>query len=220
MRYDSKAGHWAKEGTARVSDDGKAVINDVGSGIRGSGWCAFPSEQTQPEFTNVDFMQVEGNPQLENKDIISLEVYDGGKSAVMETAWGEYEFKRLHFRVTYPALNGEVIVGSKGIEPGDTSKAVEVTVTPVGNVMEPGDKLILYAVGRPNPGGYYVWTSSDPTVASVERFLNDGGIEHPNRSNVVAHRPGWVKITAIYITAAGATSVGTSEIICRQAKSH
>jgi len=72
-------------------------------------------------------------------------------------------------------------------------------------------------VGRPHPGGYYVWTSADPSIASVEPFLNNG-TEHPNRANVVAHRPGKVKISATYITLAGATAVGTSQVICRQAK--
>ena len=171
MRYDSKAGRWAKEGTARVSDDGKTVINDDGSGIRGGGWYAFPSEKTHPEFTNVDFMQIEGDPYFENAAIINLEVYYEGKSAVMATAWGEGDFKRLHFRITVPALNGEVIFNNKGMEPGDTSKAVAVTVTPFAHVMELGDRLILYAVGRPHPGGYYVWTSADPSIASVEPFL-------------------------------------------------
>lgn len=218
MRYDEREGRWKKEGMARVSDDGKAVINEGGSGIRGGGWYAFPSEKTQPEFTNVDFIQIEGNSRFEGAAILHLEVYSEGKSAVMATAWGERDFKRLHFRVTVPALNGEVIFNNKGIEPGDTSRAVEVTVTPVSHVFEPGDRLILYAVGRPHPGGYYVWTSDDPSIASVEPFLSDGGAEHPNRANVVAHRPGTVKISAMYITPAGATSVGTSEVICRQSK--
>ena len=84
--------------------------------------------------------------------------------------------------------------------------------------MEPGDRLILFAVGRPHPSGYYVWTSSDPSIASVEPFLNDGGAEHPNRANVVAHRSGKVKISAMYITPGGVTSVGTSDVVCRQAK--
>lgn len=218
MRYDSKTGLWAKEGTARVSDDGKTVLNDDGSGIRGGGWYAFPSEKTHPEFTNIDFMQIEGVPRFENATITHIEVYYEGKSAVMATAWGEGEFKRLLFRVTVPILNGEVIFDNNGMDPGDTSQALEVTVTPVSHVMEPGDRLILLAVGRPHPGGYYVWTSSDPSIASVEPFLNDGGAEHPNRANVVAHRPGTVKISAMYITSAGATSVGTSLIVCRQSK--
>ncbi len=218
MRYDAKAGRWAKEGTARVSDDGKAVINNDGSGIRGGGWYAFPSERTHPEYTFVDFMQIEGVPYFENAAIMNMEVYSDGKSAVMATDSDEGEFKRLHFRVTNLAMNGEVIFGSKGMEPHDTGKAVLVTVTPASHVMELGDRLILYAVGRPHPGGYYIWTSTDPSIASVEPFLNNGGAEHPNRANVVAHMPGRVKISAMYVTPAGATSVGTSEILCRQAK--
>ena len=136
----------------------------------------------------------------------------------MATGWGEGEFKRLHFRVTGLALNGEVIFDTKGMEPGDTSKIGEVKVTPASHLMERNERLILFAVGRPHPGGYYVWTSSDPSIASVEPFLIDGGAEHPNRANVVAHRPGRVKITAMYITPAGTTSVGKSEVVCREAK--
>jgi hypothetical protein len=218
MRYDSQAGRWVREGTARVSDDGKAVINDDGSGIRGGGWYAFPSEKTHPEFTNIDFMQIEGVPRFEGAAITYLEVYYEGKSSVMATAWSDGEFKRLHFRVTVPAMNGEVIFDNQGMEPGDPSKAVEVTVTPVSHVMAPGDKLILFAVGRPHPGGHYVWTSADPSIASVEPFQNDGGAEHPNRANVIAHRPGKVKISAMYITPAGAISVGNSAVVCRQAR--
>jgi Glucodextranase, domain B len=218
MHYDERAGSWKKEGTARVGDDGKAVVNEDGSGIRGGGWYAFPGEKTQPEFTNVDFIQIEGNPRFEGATITHLEVYSEGKSAVMATAWGEGDFKRLHFRVTVPALNGEPIFDNKGMEPGDPSRAVEVTVTPISHVMEPGDRLILFAVGRPHPGGYYVWSSADPSIASVEPFVSDGGAEHPNRANVIAHRHGTVKISAMYITPAGATSVGSSEVICRQAK--
>ena len=218
MRYDSKAGRWVKEGTARVSDDGKAVMNDEGVGLRGGGWYAFPSERTHPEFTDVDFLQIEGNPEFELVHIAHIEVYSEGKSAVMANVWGEYDFKRLQFRLTTVAMNGEVAFGNKGIEPGDTSKDVEVTVTPASNAMEVGDRLILYAVGRPHPGGYYFWTTSDPSIASVEPFLNDGGAEHPNRVNVVAHRPGTVKVSVTYITPAGASSIGTCEVRCRQAK--
>jgi hypothetical protein len=218
MRYDSQMGRWAKEGMAHVSDDGKTVTNEDGSGIRGGGWYAFPGEKTQPEFTNIDFMQIEGVPYFENAAIFNLEVYYEGKSAVMATAWGEGEFKRLHFRITVPILNGEIVFDNDGIEPRDTRKTVDVTVTPVSHVMEPGANLILFAVGRPHPGGFYVWTSADPSIASVEPFLKDGGAEHPNRANVIAHRPGKVKISAMYITSAGITAVGSSEVICRQAK--
>jgi hypothetical protein len=216
MRYDAKASNWAKEGPPRVSDDGQVVINDDGSGIRGGGWYAFPSERTQPEFTHVDYLQIEGNPRFEGVHINYLEAFSQGKTAVLTTTWGDYDFKRLHFRATFPALNGDVVVDHAGMEPGDPSQDFAVTVTPGAHVMEPGDRLILHAVGRPNPGGYYVWTSDDPSIASVEPFKNDGGAEHPNRANVLARRPGKVKISAIYITSFGATTVGTSEVLCRQ----
>lgn len=218
MRYDAQAGRWIREGTARASEDGKAVVTDGGSGIRRGGWYAFPSEKTHPEFTNVDFLQIEGNPRFEGTTIVHIEVYSVGKSAVMATARGEGEFKRLHFRITLPAMNGEASFDNKGMDPGDTSKALYVTVSPSLYIMEPNDRLILLAVGRPHPGGYYVWTSADPSIASVEPFLNDGGAEHPNRANVVAHRSGKVKISAMYITPTGEASVATSEVICRQAK--
>lgn len=217
MHYDSKTGRWVQEGTAHISDDGQAVINDDGSGIRAGGWYSFPSQRTQPEFTNVDFMQIEGDPYFENATITHLEVYSQGKSAVMASGWGDGEFKRLHFRITVPALNGEVIIDSKGMEP-DTGKDVAVTVTPVSYVMEVGERLILLAVGRPHPGGYYVWSSDGPSIASVEPFLNDGGTEHPNRANVIAHRSGRVRISASYITPTGAAPVGTSSILCRETK--
>ena len=216
MRYDSKECRWAREGTARVSDDGLRVINEDGSGIRGGGWYAFPSARTQPEFTVVDYLQIEGNERFEAVSIIKLEAYSQGKSAVLASAWGEWGFKRLHFRVTFPVLNGEIVNGFKGIEPNDTSEEIAVTVTPSAHVLEPGHRLILLAVGRPHPGGRYIWTSDDPSIASVLPFVNDSGSEHPNRANVIAHRPGKVKIHAMYITSTGATSIGTSEIICRQ----
>ncbi|MBC7929584.1 MAG: Ig-like domain-containing protein, partial [Rubrivivax sp.] len=218
MRYDERAGSWKKEGTARVSDDAKAIVGETGGGIRGGGWYAFPGEKTQPELTNVEFIQIEGVPRFQGVHIEHVEAYSGGKSSVMATAWGEYDFKRLHFRTTVPAMNGEAIADNKGTEPGDSNSAVAVTVTPTSHVVEPGDRLILLAVGRPHPGGYYVWTSADPSIASVEPFVSDGGAEHPNRANVVAHRPGTVKIRVMYITPTGVTSVGTSDVICRQAK--
>jgi hypothetical protein len=214
MRYNSTAGRWLKEGMAHVSDDAQTIENDDGYGIGGGGWYAFPSERTQPEVTDVDYLQIEGNPELEGKDL-HLEVYGEGKSAVMESGWGEGDFKRLHFRVTHPVLNGEVILGSKGMDSVDPRKDVAVTVTPSADVMEPGKRLILLGRGRPYPGGYYVWSSDDPGIASVVPFLSDGGIEHPNRANVIAHKRGRVKIRLMYVTLAGATAVATAEIICR-----
>ena len=218
MHYDPLVFSWVKEGLARVSDDGQVVINEDGSGIRSGGWYAFPSERTQPEFTHVEYVQIAGNPRFAGVHFDHLEAYSRGKSALLATDMEGYEFKRLHFRVTFPILNGDVIVDNKSTEPSDSSQTFAVTVTPGAHVMKPGDRLILTAVGRPHPGGYYVWTSDDPSVASVEPFLNDGGAEHPNRANVVARRPGKVKISAIYITAAGATTVGTSDVLCLQAK--
>lgn len=212
MRYNSTAGRWMKEGTAHVSDDAQAIVNDDGHGIRGGGWYAFPSERTQPELTNVNYVQIEGNPELEDKDL-SLQAYSDGKRAVMQSGWGEGYFKRLHFRVTHPVLNGEVILGSKGMEPVDPSKEVMVTVTPGGQAMRPGERIILLGRGRPYPGGYYVWSSDDPSIASVVPFLSDGGIESPNRANVIAHKRGRVKIRLMYVTLSGATSVATAEII-------
>jgi hypothetical protein len=212
MRYNSTAGHWVKEGTAHVSDDALTIVNDEGHGIRGGGWYAFPSERTQPELTNVNYVQIEGNPELEDKDL-SLQAYSDGKRAVMQSGWGEGYFKRLHFRVTHPVLNGEVILGSKGMEPVDPSKEVMVTVTPGGQAMRPGERIILLGRGRPYPGGYYVWSSDDPSIASVVPFLSDGGIESPNRANVIAHKRGRVKIRLMYVTLSGATSVATAEII-------
>jgi hypothetical protein len=215
MRYDSQAGSWLREGMARVSDDGKVVMNEEGSGISRGGWYAFPSELRQPEFTNVDYIQIEGNPRFEGTHISHVEAYAHGKTAVLATAWGDYEFKRLHFRVSVPAMNGDAIFDNQGLDPGDSTREVAVTVTPGAQVMEPGDKLIVLAVGRPHPAGYYVWASEDPSIASVEPFQNDGGAEHPNRANVFARRPGKVRITVMYVTPAGVTAVGASEIICR-----
>jgi hypothetical protein len=218
MRYDAQTGRWTKEdGGARVSDDGKLIESEAGSGIRGGGWYAFPGEQTYAEYTSANFLQIAGDPNLEDKDI-HTEVSSGGKSAVMMSWWGEGYFKRLHFRVTKPTLGNDIILGSRRMEYGDSSREVEVTVSPTAHAMQPGEMLILLALGRPYPGGYYVWTSSDPSIASVEPFVNDGGAEHPNRAKVVTHRLGRVKITALYITSAGATAAASAEVICRQSK--
>jgi hypothetical protein len=140
----------------------------------------------------------------------------GGKTAMMMSWWGEGGFKRLHYRVTQPALGDDIILSSRGMQYGDSSWEVEVTVTPAAHAMKPGEMLILTAVGRPHPGGHYLWTSSDPSVASVEPFLNDSGTEHPNRAKVVGHRLGRTRITVLYITAAGVISVTSAEVMCRE----
>ena len=218
MRYDAQAGRWVRDGGgARVSRDGQAVESDEGSGIRGGGWHAFAGERTYAEFTSVNYIQVEGDPDLEGKDL-RLEVSSGGKSAVMMSWWGEGGFKRLHFRVTMPALGDDVILGRRGMAHGDSGREVEVTVTPSGQALAPGEMVILTAVGRPHPGGYYVWASSDPSVASVVPFVSEGGGEHPNRAKVVAHRPGRAKVTALYVTSGGATSAASAEVVCRPAQ--
>ena len=218
LRYDARAGRWTREpGGARVVADGKTIETDEAGGIRGGGWYAFAGERTYAEFTNVNYLQVAGDPDLEDKDL-HLEVSAGGKSAVMMSWWGEGYFKRLHFRVTMPALGDDIVLDSKGMAHGDSSRETEVTVSPEGHAMEPGAMVILTAVGRPHPGGYYVWTSSDASVASVEPFVSDGGAEHPNRARVVAHRPGRAKVTALYVTSAGESSAASSEIICRTPK--
>lgn len=217
MRYDAQTGHWTRDGGGSVSGDGQTVTSDPGSGIRSGGWYAFPGERTYAEYTSVNFLQIEGDPEFEGKDI-HVETSSGGKSAVMMSWWGEGNFKRLHYRITKPALGDDIILGSRGMEHYDSSKELEVTVTPEGQALEPGEMVILTAVGRPHPGGYYVWTSSDPSVASVEPFLNDGGAEHPNRVRVFAHRLGRATVSAFYITSAGETSVASAEVICRLAK--
>lgn len=217
MRYDAPTGRWAREGGASVSADGQTVESDAGSGIRGGGWYAFPGEQTYAEYTSVNFLQIEGDPELEGKDV-HLEVSLGGKSAMLMSWWGEGYFKRLHYRVTMPALGDDIILASRRMKYGNSSSEVEVTVTPEAHAIKRGEMLFLTAVGRPHPGGYYLWTSSDPSIASVEPFLNDGGAEHPNRAKVHAHRLGRVEITALYITYAGMTSVASAEIVCRQPK--
>jgi hypothetical protein len=217
MRYDSQTGRWAKEGGAIVSTDGQTVESDAGSGIRGGGWYAFAGEQTYAEYTRVNYLQIEGDPELEGKDL-HLEVSSGGKSAVMMSWWGEGNFKRLHYRVTQPALGDYIILASRGMKYGNSSLEVEVTVTPQAHAMKPGEMLILTAVGRPHPGGYYVWVSSDPGIASVEPFLNDAGSEHPNRAKIHAHRLGRVEISVLYITYTGVMSIASSEIVCRQPK--
>lgn len=213
MHFDLKAGRWLKEGTAHISDDGKVIINDEGSGIRGGGWYAFPGQRTHPEFTSINFMQIEGDPNFEGKAIINLEVYFESTSAVMASSWGDYEFKRLHFRNTVAIMNGEILVDNKGIEARFPSDSLAVSVTPGSHTMYPGDSLILYAAGRPHPGGNYIWASSDPSIASVEPMLNDGGAEHPNRAKVITHRLGTAKITVTYVTPGGATE-GTATIVC------
>jgi len=214
MRYDSGKGRWVKEGTAHVSDDALEIENDDGDGIRGGGWYAFPAEFTRPELTFVDYLQIQGNPRFEGAAITHTDTYYEGKRAVMATGWGDAEFKRLHFRVTYPT-RGEIIEGTKGMEAGDTEKDLYVTITPHSWVLKLGERLILLGRGRPYPGGYYVWSSDDTSIASVVPFLSDGGIEHPNRANVIAHKRGRVKIRLMYVTLAGATAVATAEIICR-----
>ena len=217
MHYDPQTGRWSRQGGASVRSDGKTVESDPGSGIRGGGWYAFPGEQTYAEYTSVTFLQIEGDADLEGKDI-HAEVSLGGKSAMMMSWWGEGQFKRLHYRLTKPALGDDIILGSISLEHSDSSKEVEVTVTPMAHAMEPGEMLILTAMGRPHPGGYYVWMSSDPSIVSVEPFLNDSGAEHPNRAKAVGHRFGQVKINAFYITSSGVTSVASSEVFCRREK--
>jgi hypothetical protein len=217
MRYDTQTGRWASEGGASVSGNGQIVESDAGSGIRGGGWYAFPGERTYAEYTDVDFLQIEGDPELEGKDV-HVEMSSGGKSAMMMSWWGDGGFKRLHYRVTKPALGDDIILSSRGMEHGDPTREVEVTVTPAAHAMKPGDMLILTAMGRPYPGGYYLWMSSDPSVASVEYFLNNGAAEHPNRAKVVARRLGRAKITALYVTSTGVTSVASAEVVCRQPK--
>jgi hypothetical protein len=217
MRYHPQTGRWAEEGGASVSSDGKTVDSDAGSGIRGGGWYAFPGRQTYAEYTNVNFLQIKGDPELEGKDV-QLEITSGGKSAMMMSWWGEGGFKRVHYRITHPALGDDIILPARGSAHTDSGREVEVTVTPSGHAIKPGETIMLSAVGRPHPGGYYLWTSSDPSVASVEPFLNDFGAEHPNRARVVGHRLGSVKISAIYITSTGVTSVAFAHVFCRTPK--
>lgn len=217
MRYDARACRWLREaGGARVSADGQTVETDEGSGIRGGGWYAFPDERTHAEFTDVNYLQIEGNPELEDHDV-NPELSSGGKSGVMMSWWGEGGFKRLHFRVTRPMLGDDVVLLSPGLEVGIYGREVDVTVEPVALAVAPGETDFLTAVGRPHPGGYYVWTSSDPSVASVEPVEGGGG-QHPNRARVSAHRPGRAKITALYVTNTGATFAASAEVVCRTPK--
>lgn|GEM_PF-4884749 len=214
MRYDAPTAHWRRVGTAHVSADGRMVESDEGSGLGGGGWYAFPAELPQPEITAVSFMQIAGNEELEGKALVHLETFEGAYRAVLMSAWGDYEFKRLHFRLTRPWLDAdEYIATGNGMPVGFPSAEVAVTVTPVGASIKVGASDTLTAVGRPHPAGYYVWTSSEPSIVSVHAAADDGGTEHPNKAVINAHRPGRARITVAYFSTTGQVTTAVAEVV-------
>ncbi|HEY0458608.1 MAG TPA: carboxypeptidase-like regulatory domain-containing protein, partial [Pyrinomonadaceae bacterium] len=82
MSFDHDAGRYVQVGTARVSADGLTVKSDPGSGIRVGAWHATPPEDPLPEATVLSFVQVEGNPSFENKDVEVTEASVLGARAV------------------------------------------------------------------------------------------------------------------------------------------
>ena len=74
MSFDHDAGRYVQVGTGMVSADGRIVRSDAGSGIRVGAWHAAPPRATPPdapapEATVLSFVQVEGNPAFEDKDV-------------------------------------------------------------------------------------------------------------------------------------------------------
>lgn len=82
MSFDHDAGRYVQVGTARVSADGRVVISDPGSGIRIGAWHATPPEDPLPEATVLSFIQIEGNPAFEGKDVEVTEASVLGVRAV------------------------------------------------------------------------------------------------------------------------------------------
>src|SRR5205085_1843947 len=65
-----------------VSADGLTVKSDPGSGIRVGAWHATPPDDPLPEATVLSFVQVEGNPSFEDKDVEVTEASVLGARAV------------------------------------------------------------------------------------------------------------------------------------------
>lgn len=73
MSFDHDAGRYVQVGTGTVSADGRIVKSDAGSGIRVGAWHALPPavppDAAPPEATVLSFVQIEGNPAFEGKDV-------------------------------------------------------------------------------------------------------------------------------------------------------
>ena len=82
MSFDHDAGRYVQVGTAQVSADGRVVNSDPGSGIRVGAWHATPPEDPLPEATVLSFVQIEGNPTFEDKDVEVTEASILGVRAV------------------------------------------------------------------------------------------------------------------------------------------
>lgn len=88
MSFDHDAGRYVKVGTGHVNPDGFSVKSDPGSGIRVGAWHALPPQPPSPEVTVLGYVQIEGNPQFEGKEIISEQAWVEGERAVLLTGSG------------------------------------------------------------------------------------------------------------------------------------
>jgi hypothetical protein len=83
MSFDHDAGRYVKVGTGHVTEDGREVRSDAGSGIHIGAWHALPPPKPKPEVTVLGHIQIAGNPAFEGKTITKLEAWVDGEPATV-----------------------------------------------------------------------------------------------------------------------------------------
>jgi hypothetical protein len=178
MSFDHDAGRYVQVGTGHVSADGRNVTSDAGSGIRMGAWHALPPEPPALEATVLSYVQVEGNPAFEGKDVEVTEASVLGTRAVPYSRESNSSGKlsRVHLRGVVamprnaPPRVGTVLSFANAADPViqidggafDYTKN-ELFLTEDGEI-----QITASATGLPGSTFTYTWTPPDADLAALD----------------------------------------------------
>jgi hypothetical protein len=94
-----------------------------------------------------------------------------------------------------------------------------IVVTPTRVTLAVGDAIEVVATGTPPPhiaSGTlsYIWSSSDPAVATVSYVIGNNQVTHPNQAAIIGVMAGTTTVTVTYASESGRTPVtATVEVV-------
>lgn len=133
MSFDHDAGRYVQVGTGHVTQDGRSVKSDPGSGIRVGAWHGVPPPPPQPEVTVLGHIQFSGNSAFEGRLVRVKEAWVEGQPAQRMTSGSSVP--RWDYRATLSVAPGTTRQAK--MEASVVSSALEIETEPLVPPAEP-----------------------------------------------------------------------------------
>ena len=218
MSFDHDAGRYVKVGTGHVSGDARVVTSDPGSGIRVGAWHGVPPDPPQPEVTVLGYVQVEGNPALDGKEITSRQAWVDGQPAERISSPTNLEgvITRDYYRAVL-TLPREAPPRLAKLEAHYQAAKQTITLSPNRVFLAPEQKidvtatLSLPVTGTPK----FTWKSSDTDKVTVAFAANNTDASTPNVVTITSgkrEKAGTTKVTVEYKSSTGVKAKAELEV--------